>query len=64
MGSSFSSCAIMEEAPVVVMVWNVGSRATSASDKTTRRAGWEVTASDPDATPALGLSLEPYRACR
>lgn len=24
MGSSFSSCSIMEEAPVVIMVWNAG----------------------------------------
>ena len=36
MGSSFSSCAIMEEAPVVVMVWNAGSLTTSAADKAAR----------------------------
>lgn len=26
MGSSFSSCSIMEKAPVVIMVWNAGER--------------------------------------
>lgn len=26
MGSSFSSCSIMEQAPVVIMVWNAGER--------------------------------------
>jgi nitroreductase len=26
MGSSFSSCRIMEQAPVVIMVWNAGDR--------------------------------------
>ena len=26
MGSSFSSCKIMEEAPVVIMVWNAGEK--------------------------------------
>jgi len=26
MGSSFSSCSIMEKAPVVIMVWNTGER--------------------------------------
>lgn len=26
MGSSFGSCSIMEEAPVVIMVWNAGER--------------------------------------
>lgn len=26
MGSSFSSCSIMEEAPVVIIVWNAGER--------------------------------------
>jgi len=26
MGSSFSSCSIMEEAPVVIVVWNAGER--------------------------------------
>jgi len=31
MGSSFSSCAIMEEAPVVIMIWNAGNHATSAA---------------------------------
>jgi len=37
MGSSFSSCAIMEEAPVVVMVWNAGSHAKSAAGRITNR---------------------------
>ena len=36
MGSSFSSCAIMEEAPVVVMVWNACNHAMSAAGKATR----------------------------
>jgi len=26
MGSSFSSCAIMEQAPIVIMVWNAGNK--------------------------------------
>ncbi len=26
MGSSFSSCVIMEQAPIVIMVWNAGER--------------------------------------
>ena len=26
MGSSFSSCAIMEQAPIIIMVWNAGER--------------------------------------
>jgi nitroreductase len=26
MGSTFSSCAIMEKAPIVIMVWNAGER--------------------------------------
>ena len=30
MGSSFSSCSIMEQAPIVIVVWNAGER------------GWEV----------------------
>jgi nitroreductase len=33
MGSSFSSCAIMEEAPVVIMIWNAGSHAMSAAGR-------------------------------
>jgi nitroreductase len=33
MGSSFSSCAIMEEAPVVSMIWNAGNHAMSAAGR-------------------------------
>jgi len=33
MGSSFSSCAIMEEAPVVIMIWNAGNHAMSAAGR-------------------------------
>jgi len=44
MGSSFSSCAIMEEAPVVIMIWNAGSHATSAAGKAARGADREVSA--------------------
>ena len=35
MGSSFSSCAIMEEAPVVIMIWNAGNHAMSAAGRVT-----------------------------
>jgi len=44
MGSSFSSCAIMEEAPVVIMIWNAGNHATSAAGKAARGADREVSA--------------------
>jgi nitroreductase len=33
MGSSFTSCAIMEEAPVVIMIWNTGTQAMSAAGR-------------------------------
>ena len=47
MGSSFSSCSIMEQAPVLIMVWNAGER------------GWE-TGSQSVAAAIQNMLLKAY----
>jgi predicted oxidoreductase (fatty acid repression mutant protein) len=37
MGSSFSSCAIMEQAPIIIMVWNAGERMGNRKPERSRR---------------------------
>lgn len=38
MGSSFSSCAIMEQAPIIIMVWNAGDRGWEAETQSVAAA--------------------------
>jgi len=63
MGSSFSSCAIMEEAPVVIMIWNAGNHATSAAGKAARGADREVSAEGLALWPRWRGCQRPFRTC-